>query len=100
MAETVAGFDWEEGNWPKCAKHGVSRREIEEVLAGRPLVLPDRTGGGVETRFNAVGRSLEGRYLFIVFTFRSAGEMRLIRPISARDMHAEEVRNYERQKGA
>ena len=28
----VAGFDWDEGNWPKCGKHGVSREEIEEVL--------------------------------------------------------------------
>ena len=37
----VAGFDWDEGNWPKCGKHGVSRAEIEEVLSGTPAVMPD-----------------------------------------------------------
>ncbi|TBN45900.1 BrnT family toxin, partial [Paracoccus sediminis] len=23
----IAGFDWDDGNWPKCGKHGVSRAE-------------------------------------------------------------------------
>jgi len=37
----IAGFDWDDGNWPKCAKHGVSQEEIEEVLVGSPAVMPD-----------------------------------------------------------
>jgi predicted DNA binding CopG/RHH family protein len=36
-----AGFDWDEGNWPKCGKHGVSRAEIEQVLLGQPLTMVD-----------------------------------------------------------
>jgi uncharacterized DUF497 family protein len=31
MSWVVTGFQWDDGNWPKCAKHGVSKAEIEEV---------------------------------------------------------------------
>jgi len=54
----IDGFDWDEGNWPKCARHGVSKAEIEFVLLGDPQVLPDRTLLSAETRFNAVGNEL------------------------------------------
>jgi len=37
----VAGVDWDDGNWPKCGKHGVSLEEIEQVLPGNPAVMPD-----------------------------------------------------------
>jgi uncharacterized DUF497 family protein len=37
----VAGVDWDDGNWPKCGKHGVSLEEIEQVLLGNPAVMPD-----------------------------------------------------------
>ena len=57
MKSSVAGFDWDEGNWPKCGKHGVSKAEIEHVLRGAPLVLPDRDPQDRETRFDAVGRN-------------------------------------------
>jgi hypothetical protein len=42
MEETIAGFEWDEGNWPKCGKHGVSKDAIEHVLSSGPLVLADR----------------------------------------------------------
>lgn len=97
----ASGFDWDSGNWPKCGKHGVARSEIEAFFESGPLVLPDRTLAGNETRLNAVGRSaVSGRHLFVVFTLRRrAGEV-LIRPKSARFMHAKEVANYERQTKA
>jgi hypothetical protein len=37
----IAGFDWDDGTWPKCGEHGVSRAEIEEVLLGTPAVMAD-----------------------------------------------------------
>lgn len=37
MLETIDGFDWNEWNWPKCGKHGVSREEIEAMLLSNPL---------------------------------------------------------------
>ena len=35
------GFQWDEGNIVHCAKHGVSREEIEHVLAHMTFYIPD-----------------------------------------------------------
>ena len=89
------GFDWDEGNWPKCAKHGVSREEIEQVLLGTPSVMPDPHPD--EPRMRAIGKTETGRYVFLVFMLRRIdGETRL-RPISARYMHQKEIDGYERK---
>ena len=96
MNEPISGFDWDEGNWPKCAKHGVSKAEIEYVLSGKPRVRPDRTGSS-EPRQIAIGRNAEDRYLFIAFMVRESDGKTMIRPISARYMHQEEIDHYERR---
>jgi uncharacterized protein len=98
MRGHVAGFDWDEGNWPKCGKHGVSKGEIEHVLRSDPFILPDRYPQNRETRFDGVGKNGVGRYVFVVFTVREKEGRRFIRPISARYMHRKEIENYERQK--
>lgn len=96
----VNEVEWDEGNWPKCAKHGVSKEEVEWVLLGSdPMILPDRTGSVSEVRYNAVGRTEQGRALFVVFTVREQAGVQRFRPISARYMHAKEIASYERQKG-
>jgi uncharacterized DUF497 family protein len=99
MRRRVVGFDWDQGNWPKCGKHGVSKAEIEHVLSHEPLVLPDRHPQDAETRFNAVGKTESGRYVFAVFTIREREGEPFLRPISARYMHEEEIKHYEQQKG-
>lgn len=95
----IDGLDWDEGNWPKCGKHGVEKDEIEFVLSRDPLILPDRSGA-LETRYNAVGTNQYQRYIFIVFCVRRRGSSNLIRPISARYMHEKEVRTYDRTREA
>ena len=36
-------FEWDEGNWPKCGKHGVSKDEIEDIFESDPrLSVPTR----------------------------------------------------------
>jgi uncharacterized DUF497 family protein len=97
MRGRVAGFEWDEGNWPKCGKHRVSKAEIEHVLRSEPFVLPDRHPQNGETRFDAVGKNGKGRHIFVVFTVRENAGHRFIRPISARYMHRKEIENYERQ---
>ena len=77
----------------------MSQAEIEHVLRTAPVVLADRHPQDAETRFNAVGKNASGRYVFVVFTLRDQQGQRLLRPISARYMHAKEAENYERQKG-
>lgn len=88
----TAGFDWDDGNWPKCGKHGVSREEIERLfLEGHALVAPDlKHTTPTESRHIAAGR-VDGRAMFVAFAFRGD----FIRPISARYMHAKETSNYE-----
>ena len=90
------GFDWDEGNWPKCGKHGVSRAEIEAVFAAEPFVGPDQTVSE-EVRLNAIA-AIGGRHVFVAFTIRQIGGETRIRPISARYMHDKEVRRYEQFK--
>jgi uncharacterized protein len=45
----------------------------------------------------AIGKTAEGRAIFVVFTLRRRGDDILIRPISARHMHDKEVKSYEKE---
>lgn len=92
----VSGFDWDDGNWPKYGRHGVSQTEIEEVFRTGARIFPDVAHSGRETRSLAIGRSAGGRWVLAAFTVRRRGEEALIRPISARFMHRKEVAHYER----
>lgn len=94
-----SGLHWDDGNWPKCGEHGVSKPEIEELFSGRPDVMPDLLHSALEPRQWAFGRLDSGRALFVVFTTRTTQSGLFIRPISARYMHEKEVRKYERTKG-
>lgn len=89
-------IDWDDGNWPKCGKHGVSKSEIESVLANGPSIVEDPEHSKVEERYRAVGVTSEGRHLFIVFTLRWRADQFHYRPISARFMHTDEVEFYEK----
>ncbi len=93
----IAGFQWDDGNWPKCARHGLSQAEVESVFLGAPAVHPNRIAGDGEVRQAAIGRTAAGRYAFVVFTLRTVDGAVMIRPISARYMHQREIEHYERQ---
>lgn len=91
----VTGFDWDDGSWPKCGKHGVSRREVEQTLLGEPVVMRDPNP--VEPRMRAIGQTWSGRYVFVVFMLREVDGQTRLRPFSARYMHQKEVNHYETQ---
>lgn len=93
----VAGFDWDNGNRAKCQKHGVSIAEIEGLFTRAVLMVPDDAHSQPEKRFLAIGKTMSGRSVLVAFTIREKGGKRLIRPISARYMHREEVRHYEEE---
>ncbi|MGA7463717.1 MAG: BrnT family toxin [Candidatus Korobacteraceae bacterium] len=100
MTLHVAGFDWDEGNREKCEKHGVSIAEIEALLTSDFRIAPDPKHSGDEDRMIAVGRTGRGRPLFVAFTFRMRNRQRLVRPVSARYMHAKEIAAYEKEESA
>jgi len=87
------GFLWDDGNIEKCQTHGVTIVEIEYVFMHSPAVAPDISHSHEERRFQAIGKTREGRNVFVVFTFRKGA----IRPISARYMHQKEVDFYEKK---
>ena len=90
---SASGFDWDDGNVRKCQTHGLSIPDIESVLLGQPLVAPDVKHSWSEQRFIAIGKTAQGRFAFVVFTLRAG----LVRPLSARYMHATEVARYDTQ---
>lgn len=68
-------------------------RIIEAAFSGDDLrIMPDPTHSHVEERKIAVAQ-VESRNVFIIFTMRED----LIRPVSARYMHKEEVEYYEQE---
>jgi uncharacterized DUF497 family protein len=97
MALGIAGFDWDAGNREKCEKHGVSVAELEGLFSRPLLIIPDASHSLSEERLRAIGKTASGRSVFLVFTIRVRGGKRVIRPVSARYMHKEEVGRYEQE---
>jgi uncharacterized protein len=93
----VSGFDWDQGNRTKCQKHGVPIAQIEGLFANGPRVAPDLKHSADEDRLIAVGRTITGRPAFVAFTIRTKNGRRLIRPVTARYMHAKESEAYEKE---
>ena len=89
---TATGFEWDAGNAAKNGtKHDVSQAECEPAFFNAPLVLAaDPEHSGVEARFFALGQTVGGRLLLIVFTLRGL----LVRVISARPMSRREREVY------
>ena len=92
-----SGFDWDRGNLEKCKKHGISAEVIESVFDRPVAILLDETHSRTEKRLRAIGKTAEGRAIFVVFTLRRRGGDTLLRPISARYTHDKEVRSYEKE---
>ena len=88
----IIGFDWDEANLNKnWIRHQVSNAECEETFFNMPLlVADDRKHSQNEKRYYALGKTDEGRELFIAFTIRDEK----IRVISARDMSKKEREYY------
>jgi uncharacterized DUF497 family protein len=92
----VAGFDWDHGNTLKNEKHGVTMLEAEQIFFVAPLLItPDERHSKTEPRFRALGQTLLGRRLVVIFTLRAGGTR--LRVISARDMHRKERTVYEQE---
>jgi len=97
MPRRIAAFEWDHANSAKCQKHGLTLAAIESCFSRPLLVLPDQNHSQSEERLRAIGRDEGGRYVFIVFTVRTRVRQSVIRPISARYMHAKEIAHYEKE---
>lgn len=92
----ILAFEWDEENLDKSyKKHGISPKETEEVFVSEELfVLPDKKHSQTEKRHVALGKTQEGKRLFVIFTLRG----KKVRIISARKMHKKEVEKYQKAK--
>ncbi|WP_332060830.1 BrnT family toxin [Bartonella sp. CB74] len=91
----IHGINWDKGNWPKCAKHGVSKKEIEYLFTDPNNLFMEQDPNIQEERFRAIGKNYNERYIFLVFTLRTINNKLFVRPISARYMHQKEIDFYE-----
>jgi uncharacterized DUF497 family protein len=89
-------FEWDKGNLDKnYLKHGVTPKEAEEAfIEDDSYFFSDVRHSEIEERFFLLGKTLERKNLFIVFTLRG----KKVRIISARRMHREEVEKYAKAK--
>jgi uncharacterized protein len=74
--------------------------EIEALFVRGPRVAPDPKHSADEDRLIAVGKTSAGRPLFVAFTMRTTNGRRLVRPVTARYMHAREIAAYEKESAA
>jgi len=88
----ATGFDWDEGNAPKVTgRHGVEPGECEQVFFREPFVVSyDVAHSGLEHRWRALGQTVAGRWLLVVFTVRGS----LIRVLAARNLNRKERAYY------
>jgi uncharacterized DUF497 family protein len=91
----IAGFEWDDGNARKnIDKPAVAQAEAEQIFnCERLLITDDGRHSGTESRYQALGETLDGRRLHVTFTLRHDGT--LIRVISARNMNRKERVRYE-----
>ena len=94
LFDSLSGFDWDGGNGDKNKiKHKVEVKEAESVFFNRPLiVLDDKRHSQKEKRYILIGKTLEEKKLFIVFTLRR----KKIRIISVRKANRKEINRYEK----
>ena len=90
----VSGLIWLEEIVEKLErKHGVSKREVREVLENRPRFRFVESGYRKgENVYAALGRTSSGRYLIVFFVFKKNWQALVL---SGRDMTRAERKRYE-----
>lgn len=87
----VSDFEWDPANvdhlWDR---HQVAPDEVEEVFVGPFKMRKGRLSKG-EQYYEALGPTLSGRHLFVVFLIRT---QRVVRAVSARPMTKAERKWY------
>ena len=83
-------FEWDEKNSGHIWEHHVETEEAEQACKQCPFLLRGRHGS-----YLVHGRTLAGRYLFVVVRYQGNG---LVRVITARDMDMTEKKLYQEHR--
>ena len=91
----IEEFEWDDANLDHLrARHQVEPEEAEEVLLGEGRRIRKGRLKKGETYYEAMGATVDGRYLFVVFQMKGKGRLRVA---SARPMSRAERKWYERK---
>jgi len=82
-------LDWDDYRIEHIARHSVEPEEVWEACED-PMHLAHREG---RDRYRLYGQTAAGRYLFVVL---ERVENTVYKPITARDITQDEIRNYRR----
>ena len=93
MGLPFAELEWDERNEAHIARHGVTSREVYEA-AFDPGAIFRRVRKSRAPRYLLLGATAGGRRLSIVLEKRASGAARIV---TARDMDANEKRQYRRR---
>jgi len=85
-------LDWDDANEEHIARHGVRPEEAEETLMDPRRTKAPAYSTERERRRAALGATMDGRLLFVVYTVRH-GRLRVV---AARDATARQRRRYRR----
>ena len=90
----IRKFVWLEQYVEKLeVKHGVSPEEVEELFTKRPKIRKVQKGFTIgEDVYRAIGQTNFGRYLFVIFIYKSARQEVLA--VSARTATKKERKSY------
>lgn len=90
----ITSFEWNQGNRDKnYQKHGITTVEAEEIFLDSNLtILEDIKHSQLEPRLIAMGKTLKGKTLVVVYTHRESN----VRIISARVANKKEQIIYEK----
>ncbi len=94
MSIEVSGFDWNEWNLRKLAKHKVTQEEAEELFYVAPFIDEGAYEKKGEKRYRCLGITASGRFLAAFFAIRDGQ----IRVITVRSMRKKERKLYDTQK--
>jgi hypothetical protein len=88
----IKDFEWDDGNVLHLELgHGIRPDEAEEVFAARPFFRKTKKG-----HYMAMGPTLEGRYLTVIFELKKNS---IVRVITGWDMNKNEKRYRRTHKG-
>lgn len=88
----IIGFEWDDDNVLHIELgHGIKPEEAEEVFAGKPLFRKTKKG-----HYVALGPTLEGRFITVVFELKKDGIARII---TGWDMDKAEKGYWRKHKG-
>jgi uncharacterized DUF497 family protein len=90
----VDRLDWDEWNIEHIAKHGITREQVEQVIASGETIARESR----KNRFLVLGPTREGQLLAVVFG-PTPNEPGAFYTFSARTASRQERRFYHQQKG-